>query len=132
MGLKIRKRQLLEVSKEVVPHVVLDVAGGADQDAPHQKAEESADEADGQKQERVLDQFGAGDAAREIVNRVPEYDRRGQRHALSNDDAQEPEKEGLAVAKRVTQQAPEGGHRGSIARPFPDALFTPSPPGRSW
>src|SRR5205823_5892679 len=97
---------------------VLDMPRCANQHAPHQEAEDAADQPDGEQQGGVLDQFGAGDAAGEIVDCVPEYDRRRQRHALRDQHAAQPDEERLTVANRVAQETPEWGHLGSIARLF--------------
>ena len=59
---KYDKRQLLQMREEVVAHVVLDVARRADQDPPHQEAEDAADYANRQEERAV--QPGAWRASR--------------------------------------------------------------------
>ena len=49
---KYADRKPLQVGEEVVADVVLDVAGGADQDAAHEKAEDPADQAYREQQRR--------------------------------------------------------------------------------
>ena len=50
---KYDERQLLQMREEVVPHVVLDVAGGADQNPAHEEPEHAADQADRQQERAV-------------------------------------------------------------------------------
>ena len=59
--LEVRERQPLQMREEVVAHVVLDVARGADQDAARQKQKHAADEADGEQEDAVPEQLGARD-----------------------------------------------------------------------
>ncbi len=49
MALEISEVEPLEVGEEVVPKVVLDVAGGADDDPPRKKSEDTADRRQGQQ-----------------------------------------------------------------------------------
>ena len=79
---KIRERQRLQVREEVVPHVVLDVARRADENAPHQEPEHAADEADGEQQRAVAEELRARDAARQVVDGVAQHHRRHERDAV--------------------------------------------------
>ena len=68
---KYDERQRLQVREEVVPHVVLDVARGADEDAAHQEPEDAADQADAEQQRRrSATSFARVTPARQVVDRV--------------------------------------------------------------
>ena len=114
MRLEIGKRQLLEVGKEVVPHVVLDVPRRANENAAHEEPEHAADQPDREEGEAVLDQLGARDAARQIVDRIPQHHRRRKADAVADDDAREAEREVAAITQDVTQQPSERRHVPSI------------------
>ena len=110
MRLVIGERQLLEVRVEIVAHVVFDVPRRADQDAAHQKPEQAAHDADGEQERPVLDELGPGDAARQVVDRVTQDHRRGERHGLGADHADEADQEIAAVAYDVAEQSSKRRH----------------------
>ena len=118
MGLKVRQRQLLQVREEVVPHVVLNLAGCADDDAAHEKPGHAADKAGGQQEPAVEDQFRARHVASKIVDRVLEHLRRREQHDLRDDDASESEDERATVSQRVGEQAAKRRHLGKYNRAF--------------
>jgi hypothetical protein len=104
--LEIRQRQLLQVREEVVAHVVLDVAGGADQNPAREELEDAAEQTDREQQRAVAGQLAARHALCEIVDRAPEHGRPGERDRSRHHDACQAEDELAAVAQNVGEQAP--------------------------
>ena len=96
------------MAEEVVPQVVFDVARDADDDPPHQEAEDAADDGEAEQQQGVVGQLAARDPRGEIVDRVLQHPRRQLLDAGGRDDAQEADSEGAAVAGEVGPQSAPG------------------------
>ena len=114
MDLEVRERQFLQMGEEVVPHVVLDMARRADQNATLQEAEHAADDADGEEQGAVLEEFGPRHARREVVDRITEHDRRRERDGGRGHDRGQAEQELAAVRACVGNQSPDGSHQTAV------------------
>ena len=76
--------------EEVVPHVVLDVARRADQNAARPEAEDAAHQSYCEQLARVEHQLGAGHFGRQIVDGVSQHERRHERNGGGDDRADEP------------------------------------------
>ena len=72
VGLKEGERQLLQVAVKVLPQVELDVARHADEDAPLQKEERTADETDAENGQRVARQFRPRHVCAQTVHGAPD------------------------------------------------------------
>jgi hypothetical protein len=110
VGLEIRRRELLQMSEEVVPHVVLDAPGSPDDDPAHQEPEETADQPNQQQPRPVLQQFAARNTTRQIVDRVLKNLRRGERDRLCDDGASKSQEELPPVSAHVAEEAAKGTH----------------------
>ena len=110
MRLEVRQRQRLQVREEVVPHVVLDVAGRPDENSPLKKEEHPSDQPDGEQQRAVRGQLAAGDPARQIVDGEAEDGRPRQRHGPGDDHAGETEAEFPPIADDVLEKPADRRH----------------------
>src|ERR1051325_1626543 len=111
--------------EEVVAHVVFDVARRADQDASLQEQEHAANDRDGEEQRTVFEQLRARGVPTQVVDRVAEHQRRGERDRARAHHTDETESERAAVAKDVVQETPKGRHHASITSTFVAVLSLP-------
>ena len=86
MVMEIAEREPLELPEEIVPEVVFDATRGADDDPPHQKAAETADNGDGDQNPRVETEFRAGDVEGEVVDGVLQDPRRQELDGRRQDE----------------------------------------------
>jgi len=107
--LVIPERHLLQAREERVANVVLDVAGCADQDQPHQVTEDGADAGDAEQHAGIEGELGAGDAGGQVVDREFQHPRRQQLNGRGDDHADETEDELAAVAVDEGKKAAERG-----------------------
>src|SRR5262245_4414612 len=96
--------------EEVVPHVVFDVPGRADQDAAHQESEHPANEPDGQKRRTIGKQLGARHSASQVVDRELQDLRRGQCDALCDDRAGKTGRKCSAISRDIHEKPAKGTH----------------------
>src|ERR1700692_4476927 len=102
--------------EEIVPQVVLDVARGADENPARPEAAVAGNEANREQDAAVCGQLSAGDAARQVVDRVAKYHRRREGDRSRDDDATEAEQEVVAVPKGIAEQTAKRRHVTSIVR----------------
>ena len=108
MLLEIGRWQALQLGEKVVPEVVLDMSGGADEDAAHEEAEEPSRDAYRKEQGPVPRQFLPRDAQGQVVDGLLKDPRGRERNDRRGDDREEPLDEVLAIRPEVSEEPPEG------------------------
>ncbi len=122
VGLIEGQRQALEVPEEVVADVVLDVARRADDDPPHEEAEDAADDRHADGEQRVDEQLARGDAARQVVDRMLQNPGAGQLDTGRRQRADQADRDRASAPAHIRQQADDRGmhhqeYSGPLDRP---------------
>jgi hypothetical protein len=99
--LEVGERQPLQVGEEVVPHVVLEMPRGADQDPARPEAEQAADDADAEQGGAVGQQLGPGDPRCQVVDCRPQNEGRCQGDAGGDKGTDQTQGEGPAVTEDI-------------------------------
>jgi hypothetical protein len=119
MFVEVAEMLALELREEVVSEVVLELPGRPDDHAAHQEPEDSADRGEPEQNGRVPPKLIGRHLRGEIVDRVFEDPRSGERDRGHDDDTGEPAEKRATVPQHVPQQPPRRGHQRRVAAPDP-------------
>src|SRR5687768_9051222 len=112
--LEVREIEALEMRKELVPQVVLDAAGSADDDAAHEEPEHSRYGSQAENRHRIEAHLGRVNTDCEVVHCELQQPRTGHSDRGCRGTAQQPECELAVIPPHVTQQPAARGHPLSI------------------
>ena len=108
--LKVREIEPLQVCEEVVPQVVLDATGGADDDPAHQEPERTPDGGECQQGHGIEADRAGVHGHHEIIDGVLQHPRTRESHRSGDDNAHEADEKRAAIPEHVTQQPSARGH----------------------
>ena len=110
MVLEVREVQPLKRGKEIVPKVVLEVARGANDDAPHEEPEDAAGRREHEQQDTVPADLVERQPLAQIVDGELQHPRSTGGDGRCHNDAHESRDKSSAITCQVHDQATFGGH----------------------